>query len=778
MIRFDQGVFFLSTDHTGYIFRLTGFGHPEHIYYGPRLENPSIDSLTLKRTAVVGGTVVYDGSDPTYCPDILPLEWSGIGKGDFRHSPCELKMPDGTFVTDFVYKSHEIFDGPLSSDTLPVAVAESSGAQTLSILLKDKLFDIELTLLYTVFSETDVITRRAILRNNSDRPIVIRKMMSMMLDLPASCSERTTFHGGWIKEAHKQTEPIGNGIYVLQNTTGASGNRCNPGFLISEKTASESYGQVYGFNLVYSGNHYSAIERSHQGSVRVMTGINPHCFEWPLQEGAVFETPEAVMTFSDQGFNGASGHFHDFINRHIVRGDWKDKERPVLYNTWESFFFNFSTRSLIAAAKRVRKLGAELFVLDDGWFIGRKDDKAGLGDYEPDTRKIRGGLKALSERLQRLGLAFGIWVEPEMVNPDSNLFRAHPEYAVRIPGRKESYARNQLVLDLTDPAVRDHIVGKVSDLLDSANISYVKWDMNRHITDMYSASVPEQGMFIHSYILGLYDVLKRVFGPRPHILLESCSSGGNRFDLGMLCFSPQIWASDNTDPIERLSIQAGLSYLYPLSTIGAHVSSAPHQQTLRDTPLPTRFNVASFGVLGYELDPAHLTASDRKEIRDQIKFYKERRRLFQFGRFLRHDAVKNNKVFWQVVDTHGSSSIAGLFNLQGCASDAPDVLPLGGLQPDTKYSVSTVLRPINVRRFNGLINHILPIRINPNGFLFRLIDRFYALSDCVERYSGSGRQLMQGIALNTPFIGTYYNENTRLLGDYDSNLYQISALQE
>lgn len=740
MIHEEQGVFYLNTNRTGYIFRISAFGHPEHIYYGARLDRPSVESLELKRTATVGSSIVYDASDPLYCLDILPLEWSGIGKGDFRHSPSEIKMPDGTYVTDFVYHSHEIIDGTSAATTLPCAYAEGSEAQTLIIRLNDKVFDLELSMIYTVFLETDVITRRTVLRNRTDRPVAIHRFMSMMLDLPSSCSDRTTFHGGWIKEAHKQTEPIGNGIYVLQNTTGASGNRCNPGFFISEKSASESYGKVYGINLIYSGNHYSAIERSHQGSVRVMTGINPHCFEWPLEPGSIFETPEAVMTFSENGYNGASGHFHDFINRHIISGDWKNKERPVLYNTWESFFFDFNKRSLIGAAKRARKLGAELFVLDDGWFVGRRDDTAGLGDYEPDRRKLSGGLQSLAARINKLGLMFGIWVEPEMVNPDSDLFRAHPEYAIRIPARKESHGRNQLVLDLTCPAVRDYIVTKVSELLDSADISYVKWDMNRHITDMYSASVSNQGMFFHSYILGLYDILKRIFEPRPHVLLESCSSGGNRFDLGMLRFSPQIWASDNTDPIERLFIQSGLSYLYPLSTIGAHVSSAPHQQTLRDTPLATRFNVSGFGVLGYELDPAQLTASDRKEIRSQIEFYKKHRRLFQFGRFLRHDAVKDNKVHWQVIDNEGTSSIAGLFNLQSHASDTPDVLPLGALLPEKHYTLSTVPRPLHVRRFGGLINHLLPIRINPNRFIFRLIDRFYKMTDCVETYSGTGRQ--------------------------------------
>ncbi len=774
MIRYDNGIFFLNTNKTSYIFRITDRGHPEHIYYGSRLDDPDVASLELKRTAAVGGTVVYDESDPMYCLDILPLEWSGIGKGDFRQSPCELKMPDGTFVTDFVYQSHEIIDGPIPMSGLPGAYADPAETKTLSVVLTDRLFDLDLRLFYTVFPAVDVITRRAELRNRCDRPVIIRKMMSLMIDLPPTCTERTTLHGGWIKEAHKQTEPIGNGIYVLENTTGASGNRTNTGFLISDPRASESFGGVYGFNLIYSGNHYSAIERSHAGTVRVMTGISPHCFEWPLGEEDVFETPEAVMTYSDGGFNGTSGNFHDFINRHIVRGDWKDRERPVLYNTWESFFFDVNERKLLGAARRAAKLGAELFVLDDGWFAGRKDDTAGLGDYEPDPRKFPHGLARFAERIERIGMKFGIWVEPEMVNPRSRLFREHPDYAIRIPGRPESYGRNQLVLDLTRSEVRDYIVDRLAELLDGAAITYVKWDMNRHITDMYSSVLPDMGMFFHSYILGLYDVLARVFGPRPHILLESCSSGGNRFDMGMLCFSPQIWASDNTDPIERLAIQSGLSYLYPLSTIGAHISCSPHQQTLRDTPIATRFNVSAFGVLGCELDPSHLTVPERREIRCMIDFYKENRRLFQFGRFLRHDMSKDNKVCWQVADPEGESSIAGLFNLLGHAADTPDILPLGGLVPDRDYKIRTIPRAIRAKRFGGLINHILPIRVDPNGFLFRLIDRFHKMSDCVESYSGKGHQLMSGIALSTPFIGTYYNEHTRLLGDYDSNLYIIT----
>lgn len=776
MITHDGDAFHLYTNRTSYYFRITKFGHLEQLYYGMRLAAPSPESLELKRTAQMGSAVTYDETDPLYCMDILPLEWSGIGKGDFRQSPAEIKMPDGTFVSDFVYQSHEIISGTFEKTTMPAATGEKTECMTLHIQMKDRLANLYLHLYYTVFSDADVITRRTVLENKDEKPAVIRKLMSFMLDLFPAEYTITTFHGAWIKEMHRQCAPVGDGLYVVQSTTGTSSNRQNPGFFLAEKAASEEYGKVYGFNLVYSGNHYSGIERSHQGLVRVMSGINPHCFEWTLEKDAKFETPEAIMTFSDTGFNGASGNFHDFINRHIVRGDWKDRERPVLFNTWESCFISFKRGTLLRMARRAKDLGVELFVLDDGWFAGRNSDHAGLGDYTPDKKKFPHGLSELVGRIVKMGLRFGIWIEPEMVNYDSDLFRSHPEYAVRIPGRKESLGRNQLVLDLTNPAVRDYIAGSVSALLDSAEISYVKWDMNRHMTDMFGSSLAGQGEFFHRYVIGLYDVMTRVFRDRPHVLLETCSSGGNRFDLGMLCFSPQIWASDNTDPIERLSIQGGLSYLYPLSSIGAHVSSSPHQQTIRETPLSTRFNVSCFGVLGYELDPKYLTRTEKKDIRQQIKFYKEHRRLFQYGKFSRHELAKANKLSWQVVSADQNNAVSGFFASQSHASEEPDILPVSGIAPERTYHVSTLPRRLNVKMFGLLINHILPVKINPNGFLFRLIDRFYSLTDCVEEYTAKGDQVMQGIRLNNPFIGTYHNIHTRLVSDYGSYLYLFSRI--
>ncbi|NLV37112.1 MAG: alpha-galactosidase [Clostridiaceae bacterium] len=774
MIDYKDGLFRLTTNSTSYWFRLTPFGHLEHIHYGPRLREQDPEGLALKRTAAIGSSVCYDSSDPNYCLDNLCLEWSGIGHGDYRHSPAELKMPDGTFSCDFIYRSHRIFSGYLPMEDLPTAYGDEEACQTLELKAEDKASSAVLTVYYTVYENVNVITRRAVLENFNPNPLVIRRLMSMMVDLPNRSFRMVTFDGGWIKEAHRHDRMLEYGIYVNSSTTGASSNRHNPGFLLAERNATEQHGYVYGFNLVYSGNHYGAVELSNHQLVRVQLGINPHCFEWTLNEGERFQTPEAIMTFSSDGYNGMSNNFHDFINNHIVRGDWKNKVRPVLLNNWEAHFFKFTQGKLLRLARRAKRLGVELFVLDDGWFGSRDSDNAGLGDYTVNKRKLPRGLAHFAKRIKRLGMDFGLWFEPEMVNPDSELFRAHPEYAVQIPNREPTLGRNQLVLDLCNAEVRDYIVSSVSGILDESDISYVKWDMNRHISDAFSPHLRNQGEFFHRYILGLYDVLDRIFTPRPHILLETCSSGGNRFDLGMLCFSPQIWASDNTDPIERLKIQGGLSYLYPLSTIGAHVSSAPHQQTLRDSPLSTRFNTASFGCLGYELDLKYLSSVQKSEIKSQIAFYKKHRKTFQFGRFYRLPGQKDNKVHWQCVDKpDASKSLAGFFQILSAASEGYDFLPLTGLEPNTRYSLSTRPQSLFIKQFGELIKHVLPIAPNPDGILMRTVNRYYCLTDCVEVYNGYGDMFIAGIRLNNQFMGSWYNDRTRLLGDFGSNLYLL-----
>lgn len=769
MISEDKKVFRLTTDKSSWWFRVTPFGHLEHIHWGRRLKDQDIEPLLLKRSSMIGASVIYHESDPNYCLDNICLEWSGIGRGDYRHSPLEAKMPDGSFNSDFVYQSFQIHPGAIPMESLPGSYGSSQDCQSLEIILMDQSNNLRLHLFWTVYEKTNVISRRAVLKNFNSKPIVLRRMMSMMTDLPNKGYELFTLDGGWIKEAHLHKRPIQYGMYINSSTTGASSNRHNPGFFIAEKTSSQDSGNVYGFNLIYSGNHYGALELSNHEILRIQLGINPHCFDWELKEGEVFETPEAIMSFSPDGFNGLSHNFHDFINSHIVRGEWKDRERPILANSWEAFFFKFNQRKLLGLARRAKRLGVELFVLDDGWFGKRNNDTKGLGDYNVNRRKFPLGLKHFAGRIRRMGLEFGIWFEPEMVNPDSDLYRRAPDFAVKTPGKKPVMGRNQLVLDLCQPQVRQYIVDSVGKILDESGASYVKWDMNRHISDAWSQALENQGRFFHSYILGLYEILKRIFGPRPHILLETCSSGGNRFDLGMLCYSPQIWASDDTDPAERQKIQEGLSYLYPLSTIAAHVSESPHQQTLRNTALSTRFNTAVFGCLGYELDLKYLTPMEKREIKRQIAFYKSHRRLFQYGRFWRFDSHKSNKRFWQV--SSDDRSVLGFFQGLAQASEGWDSLPFKDMDGDSLYRISTIAQSLFIRSFGMLVKHILPFTLDPDGFILRTANRFFALEDCVENYEASGDLCMDGIKLNNQFVGSYYNNKTRLLGDFGSNLY-------
>ncbi|MEA5047912.1 MAG: alpha-galactosidase [Eubacteriales bacterium] len=778
MISVQNSVFYLETAQTSYIMRVTPFGHLEHIYYGARIPRDNIESLSLKRNIQTGSSVLYNATaDPAYCLDNVCLEWSGIGCGDYRQTPLEVLLADGTFRTDFTYDQYNILQGCAPMESLPSAYDDAGDAQTLSICLKDDPAGLKITLFYTVFPLSDVITRRVLLENTGIGEVRIRRIMSMQLDMEDNGFSLATFDGAWIKETHRHDRKLQYGQFVNSSVTGASSNRHNPGFLLYASETTESHGPAYGFNLIYSGNHIGLAELSPMDLVRVQIGINPFCFDWPLKSGERFETPEAIMSFSSDGLNGLSAHFHDFVNQNIVRGEWKDQERPVLINNWEACFFRFNRSKLLRLARQAKKLGIELFVLDDGWFGKRNDDTSGLGDYTVNKKKLPGGMKAFANEIHALGMRFGLWFEPEMVNPDSDLYRAHPEYALQTPGRAPLYGRNQLVLDLCNPAVRDYIVENVSRILDDAKIDYVKWDMNRHISDAYSPVLTCQGEFYHRYIIGLYDVLGRIFRPRPHVLLESCSSGGNRFDLGMLCYSPQIWASDDSDAVERLKIQAGLSYLYPLSTMGAHVSASPNQQTLRVTPISARFNTASFGCLGYELDLKHLTRLEKKEVRDQIAFYKANRYTLQYGRFYRNHSKKANKVYWQTVSKDKSVSLAGAFQTQVEAAEGNDILPLTGLDQQSDYQLETHAQRVFVRRFGALLSHILPFSINPNGPLLRWIDRLYSLQDCVETYRASGETLMQGVHLNNQFIGTGYHGKIRILGDFGSSLYTIRSVE-
>ena len=775
MITVKEKVFRLTTEKTSYIFTLTAAGHPEHVYYGARIADSDIEPLRLKNGIQLGSIVEYSEDTPIYSLDTTLLEYSGVGKGDFRHAPLELIMPDGSFVCDFVYESHEIRSGSYEAKGLPSAYGD---AETLILTLADKKYtDLKLILSYTVYERENVICRNVQLKNGTSGQVYIRKLMSSMVDFPSAEYDMITFDGSWAKEAHEHRRPLSSGIIVNDSTTGSSSNRHNPGFILAEKKADSERGRAYGFNLIYSGNHYSAVEVCPYGTMRVMSGINPHCFLWRLSSGESFLTPQAVMTYSAEGINGVSENMHNFVNEHIVRGEHKGADRPIVINNWEATFFNFNSRKLHSLAKRAKKLGVEMFVLDDGWFGKRNSDTAGLGDWVVNKKKLPGGILRLSRRINKMGMKFGLWFEPECVNQDSDLYRAHPDWALQLDGREASLGRHQMVLDLTRPEVREYIINSVDKVLSESNIEYVKWDYNRHISDMFSHALSNQGELYHRYILGLYEVLEEIFHKRhPNILFESCSSGGNRFDLGMLCYSPQIWTSDNTDPIERLDIQGGIYRLYPQSCVSAHVSMAPHQQTLRDTPLSTRFNVAAFGVLGYELDFTELTQGDLRAIKEQIAFYKAHRRTFQYGKLEILETERKNRAVWQV--TGEGERFVGFFQSHAPACPERDILRSPGLLPEREYAVKTVKQYLRIKRFGALIKHLVPFSIKTDGLLVREVDKRFQMTDGAEEYFAFGDTLKEGINLQMQYEGTGYSDKLRILGDFGSNLYHIKERKQ
>ncbi len=750
MIISEKNIFHLKTDHYSYLFRVNDYGILEHLHFGAPVRTEDAEGFLCHSGLGWGSCVQVAGKEMTPISlDDRALEWSGSGRGDYRESPVELAGQS----TDFRYTGMKIHEGivPMESG-LPQAHGDG---QTLEILLEQP--GAKLTLYYTAFETA--LTRRAVLENTGEEAITVQKLMSTCVDITGSF-HMATFNGGWIAEMRRHDTPVGGSKVVNESLTGASSNRHNPGFMLFEADATETDGRVFGFNLVYSGNHYAAAQQSLQGLTRVMQGINPSNFCKALQPGACFETPEAVLCWSDDGFGGMSEKMHRFVNEHIIPPYWQGRPRPVLYNSWEGCMFDFNQRRLLDLADRAKKLGCELFVLDDGWFGKRNDDKAGLGDYHVNTKKLPNGMKGIADKIRAKGMDFGLWFEPESVNPDSDLYRAHPDWALT-DSFPNVLGRNQLLLDLTKPEVRDYIVENVSKILDEAGITYVKWDMNRHSIAL--------GAKAHDYILGLYDVLLRILVPRRHILLESCSSGGNRFDLGMLRFSPQIWCSDDTDPIERLTIQGNLSYLYPQSTFGAHVSAAPHAQTLRTTPLSTRGNVSFFGCLGYELDLKHLLPVEVKEVIAQVQFYKKYRHVFQYGTFRR---TKNG---WQVSD--GKTTIAGLFHGIVHAAPGYEQLRIYGLDREKVYHVTSLAQAIRVGQFGSLLKHVVPVNINPNGLLLKAADSYITLKNAVEDMTVSGGALMSGVMLKPMFRGTGYDENQRTYGDFGSEVYIIEEVE-
>ena len=758
MITVKHGVFHLQNEKNSYLFRVRD-GFLEHLHFGARVSASDADALAVRPGCGWGDSTLYREGSNADCLDILPLEWSGCGRGDYRESPVELAQNGQPVSTEFRYTGCEALKAPL-----PSALPASRGQTILAVYLEDSAAKLRLTLLYGVLPT--VITRRAILENCGDTPVSIRKLMSCCTDLPGDWTLHT-FSGGWIAEMQHTETPVTMARSCLESTTGASSSRANPGFLLASPDASETAGKAYGFNLLYSGSHYLSAQKSLQGLTRVMQGISPANFSWELAPGGRFETPEAVMAWSDAGFGGVTDCFGRYVNEALIPPYWKNRPRPIVYNSWEGCMFDFTEAKLLRLGKLAKQLGCELFVLDDGWFGKRDSDTCSLGDYSVNAKKLPNGLKGLGEKLNAMGLQFGLWFEPESVSPDSELYRRHSDWALHDSlGRADLLGRHQLLLDLTQPEVRDYIVEHVGGILDSAPISYVKWDMNRHSCAL--------GAKQHEFVLGLYDVLRRIFEPRPEILLESCSSGGNRFDCGMLYFSPQIWCSDDTDPVERLRIQQSLSYLYPPSCFGAHVSASPHAQTLRATPLSTRGNVSLFGCLGYELDLTELLPVEQAEIRAQIEFYKAHRRALQYGRFTR-GRTDGGGIVWQMQTKE--ETIAGVFHGVQHAAPGYERLRVTGLDAGKRYRLESRAQLLRVGDFGTLLRHVLPVKLNPNGLAVQTADSYYKMYDGQQTVTASGAAYDAGIMLAPRFAGTGYDADGRMQGDFGSNVYFIREVQ-
>ncbi|MEN6470542.1 MAG: alpha-galactosidase [Clostridiaceae bacterium] len=771
----------LFTKNTSYLLNVSEPGLLSCLYYGRRIrEREDYASLREKYATPYGNMVAYARDNDAFGLDDVLLECSSYGRGDFREAAVEVVTENGANTADFTFVSHSVLAEKPPIACLPSSYDPADSAQTHVFELSDDALGLSLKLFYTAFYDCDVICRRMELTNRSGARVMIKRLMSMQLDLGRTDLTLLTFTGAWANERQLQEKPLSTGIYVNDSKLGVSGARANPFVMLKQNAATEHAGDVYAFNLVYSGNHAEIVEATHTGKTRVLTGVNPATFSWALENGESFSTPEAVITFSHEGLNGASQHMHNFVNEHIVRGAWKNRGRPIVINTWEGCYFDFNEQKLLSMAKQAAKLGMELFVLDDGWFGERRDDKRALGDWTVNRKKLPHGLDGLQKKLEGLGLSFGLWVEPEMVNEDSDLYRAHPDWAVRLPNREPALGRTQLVLDLTNEEVRRYLIDSMSKVFSSAEIAYVKWDCNRNFSDMYTPTLPpgRQCEFFHRYMLGLYEVLETLTARFPNILFEACASGGNRFDLGTLCYMPQIWTSDNTDPVCRLTIQEGTSYGYPPSVIGAHVSQSPHSPTLRATSIETRFNVAAFGAFGYELDPTELTPFDKNCVKKQIEFYKKHRRLFQFGTFYRMEsAFKHNRPVWAVVSDDGREALAGFYQFSAEPAHAHDILRVNGLDPDALFEVKTRPQYISVKTFGSLINHISPVKLSGEGLPLMLIARRYMFSVNEEIYRVGGDALSYcGVPLMQQFSSTGYNEGIRVLGDGGSRLYHIKAV--
>ena len=682
--------FKLDTKSTSYVIGIVDAeGFVGHAYFGKKLGED--DVTYLMRTGEAPFTPQTNERDRLSFLDSFPQEYPTGGIGDYRESAIVVRDNGGHRALQLTMDSYCIYKGKKPLEGLPATWGSEEDTETLELVLTDKVLNIKAVLSYSVFEGIDAVVRSIKLYNESSAPVFIERIMSASMDMDNKDYDKIMLNGSWARERHIDRTPVSYGVQSMSSLRGEEGHQTHPFMALLEKTATEDTGEVYGINLVYSGNFLTLADRGQFDSVRLMTGINPEGFLWKLNPGESFQAPEAVLVYSAEGLNGMSHAFHDLYREHLIRGEYRDKKRPILINNWEATYFDFTTEKLLDIAREASKLGIEMLVMDDGWFGNRCDDNRALGDWFVNEEKLQGGLKYLVDEVNKLGMKFGIWFEPEMISPDSDLYRAHPDWAIQIPGRKAGLARNQYVLDMSRTEIQDYVFDLVANILRSANIEYVKWDMNRPLSDIgsFALSAECQGELYHRYVLGMYRLQERLVTEFPHLLLENCSGGGARFDAGMLYYSPQIWCSDDTDAIERLTIQEGTALIYPLSAMGAHVSDCPNHAVGRVTPFETRGYVALAGTFGYELDVTRIPEEDRNRIPDQVAMYHKYNDLVRTGDYYRIASYQQNRMYdcYMVVAKDKSEALVTFVQVMGRPNSHSRRILLKGLCPEKKYRI-------------------------------------------------------------------------------------------
>ena len=682
--------FQLDTKSASYVIGIVDTeGFVGHAYFGRKLGED--DVTYLMRAAEHPFTPESNSRDRLSFLDCFPMEYPTGGVGDFRESAIAVRSNGGHRGLQLTFDGYNIYKGKKPIEGLPATWGSKDDTETLELVLSDKVLQIKAVLFYSIFEGIDAVVRSVRLYNESNEPMFIERIMSASVDMDNRDYDKILLNGSWARERHMERTPVNYGIQGMSSVRGEEGHQTHPFMALLDKTATEDTGDVYGINLIYSGNFLTLADRGQFDNVRFMTGINPEGFCWKLNPGESFQTPEAVLVYSAEGLNGMSHAFHDLYRNHLIRGEYRDKKRPILINNWEATYFDFTTEKLLDIAREASKLGIEMLVMDDGWFGHRFDDKRALGDWFVNEEKLRGGLKYLVDEVNKLGMKFGIWLEPEMISPDSDLYRGHPDWAIQIPGRKGGLARNQYVLDMSRKEIQDYVFDLVAGILRSANIEYVKWDMNRPLSDIgsYALSAECQGELFHRYVLGVYRLQERLVTEFPHLLLENCSGGGARFDAGMLYYSPQIWCSDDTDAIERLTIQEGTALIYPLSAMGAHVSDCPNHAVGRVTPFETRGYVALAGTFGYELDVTRIPEEDRAMIPEQVAMYHKYNDLVRTGDYYRIASYRQNHMYdcYMVVAKDKSEALVTFVQVMGRPNSHSRRILLKGLCPDKKYRI-------------------------------------------------------------------------------------------